>query len=163
MRNPVMTQLPKLRVQGFTLLELMIVLVVMAILVASAVAAYDFAVVKTRRSAAASCLMEAAQAMERRYTSCLTYTQMPNSATPPVCAAPSPATAAPTCGNMNQISAFYSIPPFTAGTLGTRTYTLTIVPQGVQATKDTKCGTLGINQAGTKTETGTASSASECF
>lgn len=150
-----------MRAPGFTLLELMIVLVIMAILVASAVAAYTFAVVKSRRSAAASCLMESAQAMERRYTTCLAYNSAPNTATPPVCVASG--NTPPTCGNINQISAFYRLAQFTGPTLAARSFTLTIVPQGVQATKDTKCGTLGINQQGNKTETGTASSASECF
>lgn len=137
------------RASGFTLLELMIVLVIMAILVASAVAAYDFAVVKSRRSAAASCLMEAAQAMERRYTTALAY-NVPN--TPP------------TCSNINQLSGFYNAPTF-FGTVAARTYVLQIVPTvgGAQAAKDTKCGTLRVSQAGTKTKTGTAANASECF
>ena len=147
------------RASGFTLLELMIVLVIMAILVASAVAAYDFAVVKSRRSAAASCLMEAAQAMERRYTTCLAYNSAPNGGTPPVCAA---SNAAPTCSNINQLSGFYAAPSF-FGAVAARSYTLQIVPGGVQAGKDTKCGTLRVSQAGTKTVTGSAANASECF
>ena len=159
MPNSVPVQRSSVRVAGFTLLELMIVLIVMAILVTSAVAAYDFAVVKSRRSAAASCLMEASQAMERRYTSCLTYLQAPNTATPPVCVANN---AAPSCGNANQLSGFYNTPSF-SGTPTARAYLLQIVPQGAQANKDKKCGTLRMNQAGTKTITGTATKVSDCF
>ncbi|MFT3898207.1 MAG: type IV pilin protein [Thermomonas sp.] len=148
------------RADGFTLLELMIVLVVMAILVASAVAAYDFAVVKSRRSAAASCLTEAAQAMERRYTTCLAYNSAPNAAIPPVCAA---SNAPPSCGNATQLSRFYAAPSFFAGPAA-RTYTLQIVPVGPQLAKDKKCGTLRVDQAGTKSVTGTAlAKPSECF
>ncbi|HEU5008531.1 MAG TPA: prepilin-type N-terminal cleavage/methylation domain-containing protein, partial [Jatrophihabitantaceae bacterium] len=50
---------------GFTLIELMVALAVAAVLTAMAIAAYDFANVKTRRGAAKGCLLEAAQAMER--------------------------------------------------------------------------------------------------
>lgn len=160
MRNSVPVQRSSMRVAGFTLLELMIVIVVMSILVVSAVAAYDFAVVKTRRSAAASCLTEAAQAMERRYTTCLDYGKAPTG-TPPACPAVANNTV-PTCSNINQISRFYNAPAF-FGAVAARTYTLQIVPVGPQLAKDKKCGTLRVNQVGNKTITGTATNVSDCF
>jgi prepilin-type N-terminal cleavage/methylation domain-containing protein len=58
---------------GFTLLELMITVGIVAALAAMAVAGYGFATQKTRRAAAQGCLTEAAGAMERYYTSAMTY------------------------------------------------------------------------------------------
>jgi len=39
---------------------------------------------------------------------------------------------------------------------------LQAIPQGSQASKDTKCGTLTLNQAGAKTESGTGT-VSDCW
>lgn len=48
-------------VAGFTLIELMIVVAIVAILASVAYASYDFAMIKGRRSAAAGCALEGAQ------------------------------------------------------------------------------------------------------
>ena len=53
---------------GFTLLELMIVVMIVAILAALAISGYDHATRKSRRAAAKGCLTEAAGALERYYT-----------------------------------------------------------------------------------------------
>ena len=122
---------------GFTLLELMIVVVIVAILAVLAVSGYGFAVVKSRRAAAEGCLQEAAQAMERYYTTNLTY------ATAPV----------PTCSQAQNVTPYYG----TVGMATTATppgYTLTLTPNSKQ--KDSSCGTLSINQAGIKTANGTS-------
>lgn len=120
--------------RGFTLIELMIVLAVVAILAALAVTSYDFAVVKTRRAAAKGCLAEAAQYMERYFTTNLKYT----GAGVPACSA--------------DVTDHYRIE--FAGTLDASTYTLQAVPTGAQASADRLCGTLSVNQAGTKGATG---------
>ncbi len=123
---------------GFTLLELMIVVAVVAILASIAVASYSFAVVKSRRANAVSCLQQGAQYMERYYTTNMKYT----------------GASAPSC---NDVSDFYD---FSAET-DTNTFTLTATPTSKQ--NDTKCGVLGINQLGERTVTGTASDATECW
>ena len=64
--------------QGFTLIELMVVVAIVAILATIAVASYEYAVTKSRRSAAANCLQERAQFMERYYTTNLTYVGAPS-------------------------------------------------------------------------------------
>lgn len=128
---------------GFTLIELMIVVAIVAILAAVAYPSYNEHIIKTRRKAGASCLAEAAQFMERYYTTQLTY----------VGADPALACETDIAGN-------YTI---AAGALTATAYTLSATPVGAQATKDTACGTLGVNQAGIRTKTGSASTVTECW
>ena len=129
--------------QGFTLLELMIVIAVVAILATIAFASYQDQIVKSRRAAGASCLQERAQFMERFYTTNLTYV-----------GAPAPAA----CDT--EVSPHYTV-SFVADPTA-RAFTLQAVPQGGQATRDTKCATLTINQQGARTESGTATEA-DCW
>src|SRR3546814_661335 len=58
---------------GFTLLELMITVAVVAILATIAYASYQDQIIKSRRAAGATCLQERAQFMERFYTTNLSY------------------------------------------------------------------------------------------
>lgn len=114
--------------RGFTLIELMVVVAIVAILAAVAFPSYNNHVMKSRRAAAATCLMTQAQFMERYYTTNLTYVNAPNPAQ---------------CGD---IAAFYSIGFVAAPTA--RNYTLRAVPQAAQAQRDTKCGTLTLTATG---------------
>ncbi len=125
---------------GFTLVELMIVVAVIAILSAIVYPNYREYVVKARRTAAAGCLQQHAQTMERFHTTNLTYVGAP----------------APTCPDMTD---FYTV-SFQGGAATARAYTLQAVPTSSQ--KDTKCGTLTINAQGVRTESGTAT-ATECW
>jgi type IV pilus assembly protein PilE len=64
---------------GFTLIELMVAVAVVAILAAIAIPSYSAYVVRGKRSGAKTALLQAAQAMERAYTQsgCYTLTDAP--------------------------------------------------------------------------------------
>lgn len=130
---------------GFTLIELMIVVAIVAILAAIAYASYRDQIIKSRRAAGAACLQERAQYLERHYTTNLSYS-----------------TPAPTISQCDtKVSPHYQVsfvaPP------GDKTFTLQAVPQGAQAAGDTKCGTLTLTAKGVRGESGTAANATECW
>ena len=128
---------------GFTLMELMIVVLIIGVLAAIAFAAYERYVVKSRRSAAAVCLQERAQFMERYYTTNMSYA-----------GAPDPAQ----CGN--GLDAFYQIGYADDPAQGT--FTLQATPQGQQADKDTTCATLSLDEKGARGISGSGTAA-ECW
>lgn len=131
---------------GFTLLELMVVVMVIAILGAIAYSSFANNVTKSRRTAATACLQERAQFLERYYTTRLTYVG-----------------ANPTLGCQADLVVHYSFPALTAATATATGYALTAVPVGQQLAKDTLCGTLGINQTGARTESGSATNIADCW
>ncbi|WP_205394390.1 type IV pilin protein [Xanthomonas hydrangeae] len=132
---------------GFTLVELMIVVVIIAILAGIAMTNYQSSVVRAKRSAATSCLQSGAQYMERYYTTYMSYS---NAANPP---------ALPQCDS--GVSNSYALSLVSAA--DGRAFTITAAPTGQQARADSKCATLTINQVGLRTESGTATSVSDCW
>jgi len=133
------------KVAGFTLLELMITVAIVAILAAIAYASYSNQIVKSRRAAAANCLQERAQFMERFYTTTMTYA-----------AAPAP----PQCGP--DIDPFYAVA--FVGVPDARTFVIRATPLGAQLAGDAKCAILGINAQGDRTASGTSSATpSDCW
>lgn len=124
--------------RGFTLIELMITVAVVAILASIALPAYNDSVRKGHRGQAKADLVELAQTLERHYTVHGRYDANRDGS-----AYALPITQSPKTG-----TAYYNI----AATTRTQTaFALTATPTGGQV-KD-KCGTLGIDQAGAKTPT----------
>lgn len=136
------------RQSGFTLVELMIVVLIVAILAAIAVPSYQSYVMRSYRASARACMSEYAQFMERAYTTNMTY----------VGGAP----AAPLgCATESNMATRYG---FSVTGIAARTYTVNAIPvtNSVQARQDTKCATLTLDQAGTRDRTGTGTVA-ECW
>lgn len=113
---------------GFTLIELMIAVAIVAILVAVAVGSYDFAVVKTRRGAAKACIASGAQYMERYHTLHFSYEDA----------------ALPACSS--DVTDYYAVG--FDGTPDADTFKIQAVPNSKQ--KDSACGTLSLDSTGVK-------------
>jgi type IV pilus assembly protein PilE len=135
---------------GFTLIESMITVAIIAIVAAIAYPSYQDYVIRSRRGSVAVCLTEVSQFMERFYTTNLRY----DISTADV------VVAIPALQCRTDLATHYTI-SFNGAPTAT-TYAIQAAPQGVQASKDTSCGTLGLNQAGAKSESGTGSVA-DCW
>jgi len=141
------------RIGGFTLMELMITVVIIAILAAIAWPIYSKYTTKTRRVAAEGCLSEYANYMERYYTTNLRYDQ-DASGTPNTLLS-----ANLDCAANAQTGRFYQYAfPAAAGSTtspSVSAYTITATPQGIQDTNDKKCGTLSLTNTGARSADGT--------
>ncbi|MFN7096112.1 MAG: type IV pilin protein [Gammaproteobacteria bacterium] len=134
----------KKRKSGFTLIELLIAIVVIAILAAIAYPSYVGYITKSRRSDGQSALLDLANRMERYFTTNNTYVGATLA---------NVGTAASTPGGYYTLS---------ISATGATTYSIQAAPTGSQASQDTLCGTLTLNQLGQKGDTGTGST-SDCW
>mgnify|MGYP003609124512 FL=1 len=138
--------------KGFTLIELMIVVAIVAILAAIAYPSYQDSVRKSRRADAKAALLDLAQFMERNYTTANRYDQ--NSAGTAINTNALPFKVVPRDGGPKS----YDITLVVAQT----TFTLSAAPYGNQV--NDKCPTLTLNQASAKGISGTSSlTAVECW
>jgi type IV pilus assembly protein PilE len=127
---------------GFTLIELMVTVAIVAILAAIAYPSYTQYVVKGNRTAAESFMLEVASMQERylvdnrAYGANLTalgYATLPDSVAP-----------------------YYQIT--LVATTAPPAYVITATPVNGQSSRDTNCGVLTLNNTGAKTAAGTTPS-----
>lgn len=124
------------KIEGFTLIELMITVAIVAILAAIAYPSYLDQVRKTRRSDAQAALMRTAQILERCYTEYNAY----NNANCPAVSGTGLAAA-----YQNTDEGFYTL---SATLLNANAFTLQATPQGDQA--NDSCGNLTLTHTGQK-------------
>lgn len=125
------------RQTGFTLIELMIAVAIVAILTAIAYPAYQRYVARTHRDAAAACMSQYAQFMEQFYTANLRYNGAGFAA--PVLG----------CRTENNLLTRYNVQLRSSTAT---TYVVEAIPTQVQtSTEQPQCGTLAIANTGTRT------------
>lgn len=136
------------RQHGFTLIELMVVVVIVGILMMVALPAYQGSLQKGRRADGMSALMDAAGRQEKFNLDRSSYTTDMTDLGYAVSPYISP-------------EGHYSIAADNCGTNIATCYSLTATPVSATQLKDTRCTSFTLNSNGTKTATG--STASECW
>lgn len=143
--------MPRIRQQGFTLIELMITVAIIAILASVAYPSYISYVARTNRSAAQSFMLTVANRQQQSMLNARQYFAVAN------------AGEWTTNANMSvpaEVSSHYTVTVAANNAATPPTFTVTATPSGAQATNDAKCGNLTYDQAGTKGVTGTGGVAS---
>lgn len=139
-----------MRTLGFSLIELMISVAVVAILATIALPSYQSYIVKSNRTEAKTALVNLSASLESYYTENHTYAT---------------ATVTGLNGTTQTTNGYYTL---AITNLTASSYTLTATPNGSQATQDTACQTLTLTNTGQKgVTTGPAgaptSSATTCW
>lgn len=123
--------------KGFTLIEVMIVVAIVAIIVAIALPSYTNQVVKTNRAEAKTVLMQTAQALERCFTRYSAYDSAQCGVTFPI----------------NSETDQYQLAEDDQ-TIAAASFTLVAAPLGAQGTRDGECANFTLQHNGIRGVTG---------
>ena len=138
--------------RGFTLVELMVVMAIVVILFSVAIPSYQMQVRKSHRTEAKTALMDLAGREERLYSTTNNYSSTPS------------ALGYTVTGNTVPFavgSGYYQVTITNIAAGPPPTFTVTATPLTADQQKDTQCTSFSINQAGTRTATG--SSPNSCW
>jgi type IV pilus assembly protein PilE len=127
---------------GFTLVELMVVVVIATVLLTIAIPAYNTSIRKSRRTEARTALLDLAGREERYY----------NTSSPPAYSANLSDLGYGVAGPTTTVgSGYYSVTVAVTNPAGAAsTYTITAVPITADQLKDTTCLSFTLNNAGTQ-------------
>ena len=134
--------------RGFTLIELMITVAIVAILASVAYPSYTQYIVRSNRSSAVSFVLNLVSRQEQYNLNARQYTNqlsLLDAATIPA-----------------EVSNNYNVTVAADNTVAPPVYSITATPIGTQLTKDAECRALKIDQTGLKTISGT-STVSKCW
>jgi type IV pilus assembly protein PilE len=144
--------------RGYTLMELMITVAIVAILASIATAAYTSQVQKSRRTDARSALLDLAGREEKLFSTSNAYSQLPSDLGYGAVGATWPITVG---SGYYQVTVYAPDTVNQGGAAGTYYIVAVPVPTSPQA-GDTTCTQLAVNQLGAQTATPTAN-ASTCW
>lgn len=140
------------RLQGFTLIELMIVVAIIGILASIAYPSYQESIRKSRRADAKGALLGFANAMERHYTETNSYCDAGGTGGANSCGGATNDTGSPSIFSIKSpIDGNDKYYDLTIQAANANTYTLRATPAGGQASDS--CGNLEITHTGVKTPT----------
>lgn len=143
--EPAWQRLSGSQATGFTLIELMITVTIVAILAAIAYPAYTSYVQRGKRSEAQAALMESAGFMERYYSTNFRYSTTAGGSTGPTLPVPCLPrnVSSANCATDTRVTYTLSL-----SSVADAAFTLQAVPQNAQA--NDSCGTLTLNHQGTR-------------
>jgi type IV pilus assembly protein PilE len=150
------------RAAGFSLIELMVVVLIASILIVTAASMYQTSVRKSRRTDARNALLDLAGREERYLSLNNTYTNVPANLGYGAVAIPF---AVGNNANYYQISAIVITAPTLVGGVATpATFTITAVPIGTQV-NDTPCASFTVTSTGSQSalNSGGADNTAACW